>query len=64
MITPELKTALESIKAVGGEDLVALAKWFRGEGRVPLKARGADDDLIGPLRIEIDRDGEGEMYLG
>ncbi len=64
MITAELKSALEAIKNVGTEDLLALAQWLRGEGREALKDRGADDNLIGPARIEIDRDGEGEMYLG
>lgn len=64
MITAELKSALEAIKNVGTEDLLALAEWLRGSGRKALKERGADDELIGPSRIEIDLDGEGEMYLG
>ncbi|GEM_PF-4073689 len=46
----ELAEALEKLKALGGEDIMAIACWLRGEGRKALRERGATDKEIGVWR--------------
>lgn len=51
----ELAAALKALEALSGEDIMAIASWLRGEGRKALRERGATDELIGPMRCDIDR---------
>jgi len=64
VITEELKVVLEGLSKVGGEDLNALADWFRGNGRAALRDRGASDELLGGFRFEIDKEGDASMSSG
>ena len=54
-ITVELKQALEAIKKLNSDDIVAIVKWLKGEGRQALHERGADDNDIGAARFDIDK---------
>lgn len=57
----ELAEALEKLKVLGGEDIMAIAYWLRGEGRKALRERGATDTEIGPMRFDIDQMGDAPL---
>jgi len=61
MMTKELVEALAKLKPLSGEDIMAVASWLRGEGRVALRDRGATDEQIGPMRLDIDRLGDAPL---
>mgnify|MGYP003375129843 CR=1 FL=1 len=54
-ISVELQQALESLSKLDGSDFLAIASWMKQEGREALRARGANDNQIGPCRMDIDR---------
>ena len=57
----ELSEALDNLKALGGDDIMAIACWLRGEGRKALRDRGAIDKEIGPMRFDIDQMGDAPL---
>jgi hypothetical protein len=57
-INKELAEALDKLRAIKGEDFMAVASWMRQEGRAALRERGASDDNIGPCRLDIDKFGD------
>ncbi len=57
----ELKEALAALMKLGGEDMMAIVSWLRQSGRAELRARGATDEQIGPMRLDIDRFGDAPL---
>lgn len=57
----ELNEALDKLRVLDGEDLMAIAYWLRGEGRAALRERGANDKNIGPMRMDIDNLGDAPL---
>lgn len=60
-MSKELAEALEKLRALGGEDIMAIANWLRGQGRKALRERGATDKEIGPMRMDIDQMGDAPL---
>lgn len=57
----ELMEALAALRSLNGADFMAIAAWFRQEGRAVLRERGATDEQIGPARMDIDRFGDAPL---
>lgn len=60
-MSKELAEALEKLRALGGEDIMAIACWLRGKGRKALRERGATDKEIGAMRLDIDQMGDAPL---
>jgi hypothetical protein len=60
-INKKLAEALDKLRALEGEDFMAVASWLRQEGRAALRERGASDDNIGPYRLDIDNFGDAPL---
>lgn len=60
-ITKELAEALDKLRVLDGEDIMAVAAWLRGNGRAALRERGATDANIGGMRLDIDQLGDAPL---
>ena len=57
----QLVEALQAMNKLKSEEFKAVVAWLRGNGRAALRAQGATDKQIGPLRLDIDRMGDAPL---